>query len=84
MESGWPFLGAILIIVARAARALHLKPDEIILAIHPFRNEMIDIERLSDDLELLTGGKIRMECESRTGGRNGWIRSLNERVERSS
>jgi len=51
MESGWPFLGAILIIVAWAARALHLKPDEIILAIHPFRNEMIDIERLSDDLE---------------------------------
>ena len=53
----------------RDARALHLKLDEIILAIQPARNEMIDIERLSDaDLERLSRSfeKIRMECESRT------------------
>jgi low affinity Fe/Cu permease len=31
----------------RNARALHLKLDEIIRAIQPARNEMIDIERLS-------------------------------------
>jgi low affinity Fe/Cu permease len=53
----------------RDARALHLKLDEIILAIQPARNEMIDIERLSDaDLERLSRSfeKIRMECGSRT------------------
>ena len=56
----------------RDARALHLKLDEIIRAIQPAHNEMIDIERLSDDdLELLSRSfeKIRMECESRTGQR---------------
>jgi low affinity Fe/Cu permease len=54
----------------RDARALHLKLDEIIRAIQPARNEMIDIERLSDDdLERLSRSfeKIRMECESRPG-----------------
>jgi low affinity Fe/Cu permease len=53
----------------RDARALHLKLDEIIRAIGSARNELIDIERLSDDdLETLSKSfeKIRMECESRT------------------
>ena len=53
----------------RDARALHLKLDEIIRAIESARNELIDIERLSDDdLETLSKSfeKIRMECESRT------------------
>jgi len=53
----------------RDARALHLKLDEIIRAIQPARNEMIDIEKLSDEeLEKLavTFEKIRVECESRT------------------
>ena len=49
----------------RDARALHLKLDEIIRAIESARNELIDIERLSDDdLETLSKSfeKIRMEC----------------------
>ena len=53
----------------RDARALHLKLDEIIRAIESARNELIDIERLSDDdLETLSKSfeKIRMECECRT------------------
>jgi low affinity Fe/Cu permease len=53
----------------RDARALHLKLDEIIRAIQPARNEMIDIEKLSDEeLEKLAVNfqKIRVECESRT------------------
>jgi low affinity Fe/Cu permease len=53
----------------RDARAIHLKLDEIIRAIHPARNEMIDIEKLSDE-ELETLSKkfeaIRSECEART------------------
>jgi low affinity Fe/Cu permease len=32
----------------RDARALHLKLDELIRALHPAKNEMIDIESLSD------------------------------------
>jgi low affinity Fe/Cu permease len=39
----------------RDARALHLKLDEVIRAIHNARNEMISIEKLSDvELEDLT------------------------------
>src|SRR5438132_12299806 len=55
----------------RDARAIHLKLDEIIRAIHPARNEMINIEKLSDDeLEMLSRSfeRIRMECESRKEG----------------
>jgi low affinity Fe/Cu permease len=33
----------------RDARAIHLKLDEIIRSIHVARNEMIDIEKLSDE-----------------------------------
>lgn len=58
----------------RDARALHLKLDEIIRSIKSARNELIDIERLSDDeLETLSRGfeRIRMECESRTKRRSG-------------
>jgi len=33
----------------RDARAIHLKLDEVIRSIHEARNEMIDIEHLSDD-----------------------------------
>jgi low affinity Fe/Cu permease len=39
----------------RDARAIHLKLDEIIRSIQPARNEMIDIEKLSDEeLEALS------------------------------
>ncbi|HET6179343.1 MAG TPA: low affinity iron permease family protein [Candidatus Sulfotelmatobacter sp.] len=39
----------------RDARALHLKLDEVIRAIHSAHNEMINIEKLSDrELEQLT------------------------------
>ena len=52
----------------RDARAIHLKLDEIIRSIHPAHNEMIDIEKLSDE-ELGELSKkfeaIRAECQAR-------------------
>jgi low affinity Fe/Cu permease len=56
----------------RDARAIHLKLDEIIHAIKGARNEMIQIENLSDaDLETISKNfeKIRAECEARSSGR---------------
>ena len=53
----------------RDARAIHLKLDEIIHAIKGARNEMIQIENLSDaDLEIISKNfeKIRTECQLRT------------------
>jgi len=53
----------------RDARAIHLKLDEIIHSLKHARNEMIQIEHLSDaDLETLTKNfeKIRAECDRRT------------------
>jgi len=52
----------------RDARAIHLKLDEIIHALKGARNEMIQIENLSDaDLEALSKNfeRIRVECERR-------------------
>src|SRR5216117_2734230 len=52
----------------RDARAIHLKLDEIIRSIHPAHNEMIDIEKLSDEeIERLSAEyeQIRKECEAR-------------------
>ena len=52
----------------RDARAIHLKLDEIIRSIHQAQNEMIDIEKLSDEeLEQLAKKyeTIRQECEDR-------------------
>ena len=52
----------------RDARAIHLKLDEIIHALRTARNEMINIEKLSDaDLDVLTQNfdRIRAECELR-------------------
>ena len=52
----------------RDAKAIHLKLDEIIRAIHRADNEMINIEKLSDEeLEALASQfeKIRAECEAR-------------------
>ena len=52
----------------RDARAIHLKLDEIIRSIHHAHNEMIDIEKLSDEeLETLSAHfeEIRAECEQR-------------------
>jgi low affinity Fe/Cu permease len=52
----------------RDARALHLKLDEVIRSIQPAHNEMINIEKLSDE-ELETLARrfetIRAECQSR-------------------
>lgn len=53
----------------RDARAIRLKLDEIIHAIKGARNEMIQIENLSDaDLETISKRfeQIRAECERRT------------------
>jgi low affinity Fe/Cu permease len=52
----------------RDARAIHLKLDEIIRSIQHAHNEMIDIEKLSDEeLEELakTYGRLREESERR-------------------
>ena len=52
----------------RDAKALHLKLDEVIRAIQRADNQMINIEKLSDDeLEGLAGQfeKISLECETR-------------------
>jgi low affinity Fe/Cu permease len=52
----------------RDARAIHLKLDEIIHALKGARNEMIQIENLSDaDLEIISKSfeKVRAECEAR-------------------
>lgn len=52
----------------RDARALHLKLDEVIRSIRQARNEMIDIENLSDDeLDAMskTFESIRLECAAR-------------------
>jgi low affinity Fe/Cu permease len=52
----------------RDAKAIHLKLDEIIRAHHRADNQMIDIEKLSDEeLEVLALGfeKISAECEGR-------------------
>lgn len=58
----------------RDAKAIHLKLDEIIRSIHPAHNEMIDIEKLSDEeLERLSAQyeQIRKECEARESERKG-------------
>ena len=52
----------------RDAKAIHLKLDEIIRAIHPAHNEMINIEKLADEeLERLAKDfdRIKRECEVR-------------------
>lgn len=58
----------------RDARAIHLKLDEIIHSLKHARNEMIQIEHLSDaDLETISKNfeKIRAECEVRTAKHKG-------------
>ncbi len=55
----------------RDARAIHLKLDEVIRAMYQARNEMIDIEKLSDEeLEGMskTFEAIRHECATRRKG----------------
>jgi GTP-binding protein EngB required for normal cell division len=52
----------------RDAKATHLKLDEIIRALHPADNHMINIEKLSDEEpeRLATQfDKIRNECKAR-------------------
>lgn len=52
----------------RDARAIHLKLDEIIRSMRHAHNEMIDIEKLSDEeLEVLSTHfeEVRAECEHR-------------------
>ena len=62
----------------RDARAMHLKLDELIRSLHHANNEMIDIEKLSDEaLTSLAVGfeRIRNECESRNKRRENASRS---------
>jgi low affinity Fe/Cu permease len=65
----------------RDARAIHLKLDEIIRSIHPAHNEMIDIEKLSDEeLEDLAKHyeRIREECDHRKAGEK--LREANGKI----
>ena len=56
----------------RDARALHLKLDEVIRAIHGAHNEMINIEHLSDgELQQLAKRYERFSEEQRLGRRQG-------------
>ena len=58
-----------------------LKLDEIIRSIHHAHNEMIDIEKLSDqDLEELSKHyeRIREECSARKAGKN--LRNVKEKI----
>jgi low affinity Fe/Cu permease len=52
----------------RDARAIHLKLDELIRSVHAAHNEMISVEKLSDEeLEILTKryDRIRAEVDAR-------------------
>ena len=56
----------------RDAKALHLKLDELIRSHHPANDDLIDIQKLSDEeldeLELRYE-RIRKECEARRAGK---------------
>ena len=55
----------------RDARAVHLKLDELIHAIHGARNELVDLEDLSDaELEKLQGQFQRLRKQSAKNGDN--------------
>jgi low affinity Fe/Cu permease len=57
----------------RDARAIHLKLDELIRSVHAAHNDMINIEKLSDDeLRVLSEryDRIRQEYEVRRGKRH--------------
>jgi low affinity Fe/Cu permease len=56
----------------RDAKALHLKLDELIRSHHPANDDLIDIQRLSDEeLDELEKryAKIRKACEARRAGK---------------
>jgi len=56
----------------RDAKALHLKLDELIRSHHPANDDLIDIQRLSDEeLDQLEKRyeKIRKACEARRAGK---------------
>jgi low affinity Fe/Cu permease len=56
----------------RDAKALHLKLDELIRSHHPASDDLIDIQKLSDEeLDRLEKRyqRIREACEARRGGR---------------
>jgi low affinity Fe/Cu permease len=57
----------------RDAKALHLKLDELIRSHHPANDDLIDIQKLSDEeLDALEERyqKIRKACEARRGGKS--------------
>src|SRR4029077_3607006 len=58
----------------RDAKALHLKLDELIRSHHPANDDLIDIQKLSDEeldeLELRYQ-KIRKQCEARRAAKSG-------------
>jgi low affinity Fe/Cu permease len=65
----------------RDARAINLKLDELIRAIDKARDQMIDIERLTDlELDELQGRyeKIRLECAVRKDKRSAGKQNQNE------
>jgi low affinity Fe/Cu permease len=65
----------------RDAKALHLKLDELIRSHHPASDDLIDIQKLSDeeldDLEKRYE-KIRIACEARRAGRKPEVAAKHE------
>jgi low affinity Fe/Cu permease len=65
----------------RDAKALHLKLDELIRSHHPASDDLIDIQKLSDeeldDLEKRYE-KIRKTCEARRAGRKPEVAAKHE------
>jgi low affinity Fe/Cu permease len=65
----------------RDAKALHLKLDELIRSHHPANDDLIDIQKLSDEeldeLELRYQ-KIRKQCEARRAAKSGTAADANK------
>lgn len=65
----------------RDAKALHLKLDELIRSHHPANDDLIDIQKLSDEeldeLELRYE-KIRKQCEARRAAKSGTAADANK------
>jgi len=71
----------------RDAKALHLKLDELIRSHHPANDDLIDIQKLSDEeLDQLEKRyeKIRKACEARRAGKPTQIAANHDSVKQDS
>jgi low affinity Fe/Cu permease len=71
----------------RDAKALHLKLDELIRSHHPASDDLIDIQKLSDEeLDELEQRyeKIRIACEARRNGKGAEVAAKHETKQASA